>query len=149
MCALASVSQQIELFHRLFGDHSAHCALLNSDTKILAVNRSWRVFGLNNGVAESYRFEDQNYLHICEDAAKEKSPYASDALSGLLSVMEAGRRSFAMYYPCHSPTESRWFTLWAQTQQPASPSIVVAHTYIGPELNRTNLTGDISAIPPN
>ena len=130
-------ANSIDLFQQLFGAHPAHTALLDLKAKIQAVNQSWLRFGQENEIASDYEFIHADYLAVCEHAVIEQSPYAADVVAGLLGVLAAGRTSFAMVYPCHSPTEHRWFKMWVQAQMPAVPAIVVAHTYLGPKLKRT------------
>jgi two-component system CheB/CheR fusion protein len=36
---------------------------------------------------------------------------ASSAVRGLRSVLEGTAPSFSLEYPCHSPTEKRWFVM--------------------------------------
>ena len=90
-------------------------------------------FGRTNGLAEHYRFESKEYVRVCETAARE-SAYAVDAMVGMLAVMNAGRPTFSMVYPCHSPSTQRWFRLWVQSQMPESPTIIMAHTLLGERL---------------
>ncbi len=120
-------SSSVLLFQQLFGNFPSHSALLDLEGQIIAVNRSWNDFGRKNGLANGYSFEGQNYLAVCENAASQ-CRYAVEAMIGLLDVMKAGRPTFSMVYPCHSPSEKQWYRLWIELQLPHSPSVIVAHT---------------------
>lgn len=117
----------IQLFDQLFGSFPAHTALLDLDGKIIAVNPAWNAFGQENGLSTGYQFEGKNYISICESAVG-GCRYAVEALVGLLEVIRAGRPTFAMTYPCHSPSQKRWYRLWIELQLPHSPTVIVAHT---------------------
>ena len=124
-------SQAIQLFRELFASHSAHIALIDPEGSILSVNDAWWKFGRENDLAEDYVFENVDYLDICHRASLDRSPLAQEAMLGILRVLKAGERSFSMLYPCHSPTQQRWFRMWVQTQQPQVAAVIVAHTYLG------------------
>lgn len=127
--------EAVLLFRRLFAAHRAHMALLDLEGLILSVNNAWLRFGELNGLDPRYRFEECDYLAVCHSALLRKSPYAEEAMVGLARVLKAGDRAFSMLYPCHSPTEPRWFRMWVQSQQPEVAGVVVAHSYIGPDLS--------------
>src|SRR4051812_30741953 len=99
------------LFRELFAAHSAHIAMLDADGVIIAVNDAWTAFGRENGVDERFQFRDCDYLEVCHRAAVMKSAYAQEAMLGLLRVLKSMQQSFSMVYPCHSPTEPRWFRM--------------------------------------
>ena len=50
-----------------------------------------------------------NYLGVCDGATGEQSEDARSFAEGLRSVLSGTDERFAMEYPCHSPTERRWF----------------------------------------
>jgi hypothetical protein len=124
----------IQLFRDLFVAHPAHIALLDADGLIVAVNDAWRAFGEDNGLRPGYRFEQCDYVEVCQDAAVRRSPLAEEAMLGLLRVLKAGDRSYSMVYPCHAPGEPRWFRMWVQSQLPEVDAVVVAHSYLGRDL---------------
>jgi two-component system NtrC family sensor kinase len=75
----------------------------------VAVNKAWKRFAKDNGAEMSKVSEGANYLDVCERATGEQSPYAQSFGEGLRSVLSDREERFAMEYPCHSPTERRWF----------------------------------------
>lgn len=52
-----------------------------------------------------------NYLTTCEQARGIYSSEAHQVATGIRAVLDGGRKSFSIEYPCHSPTEERWFLL--------------------------------------
>ena len=87
-----------------------HTAIVDRSGAIVAVNKAWKRFAKDNGVADLSKVsEGANYLDVCERATGEQSPYALSFGEGLRSVLSSREERFAMEYPCHSPTERRWF----------------------------------------
>jgi hypothetical protein len=87
-----------------------HTAIVDRSGTIVAVNKAWKRFAKDNGVADLSKVsEGANYLDVCERATGEHSHYAQSFGEGLRSVLSSREERFAMEYPCHSPTERRWF----------------------------------------
>ena len=86
-----------------------HAAIVDSSGTIVAVNKAWKRFARDNGADLSKVFEGANYLDVCERAIGEHAEYAQPFAEGLRSVLLGREERFAMEYPCHSPTEKRWF----------------------------------------
>jgi transcriptional regulator with GAF, ATPase, and Fis domain len=100
----------MDRFARLaFDTLSAHIAVMDMSGKIIAVNQSWRDFGQTNGLSDNDMGEGIDYLKICDAATGPGSEGASEFAAGLRSVMSGDRERFSMEYPCHSPSEPRWF----------------------------------------
>lgn len=87
----------------------AHVAVIDRSGTIVAVNEAWRDFARYNGAIEQHVAEGSNYLRICDSAIGDQSDYAAAFAEGIRSVISGQRGEFAMEYPCHSPTEWRWF----------------------------------------
>lgn len=90
---------------------TAHIALLDADGNILAVNRAWRQFAQDNEAPTGEEFETANYLHVCDAAHGETCHEANPVADGIRSVIRGERELFLLEYPCHSPTEQRWFNV--------------------------------------
>jgi PAS domain-containing protein len=86
-----------------------HTAIVDRLGNIVAVNKAWKRFAEDNGADLSKVSEGANYLDVCERATGEHSQYAQSFGEGLRSVLSGREERFAMEYPCHSPTERRWF----------------------------------------
>ena len=110
---------------------SAHIALVDRDGIIIAVNATWRQFAEANALQGSQFGLGQNYLAICEAARDDATGDALAMATGLRGVLEGRLRSFSFEYPCHSPTQQRWFLLSITPLSADQPSgAVIAHTDI-------------------
>jgi two-component system CheB/CheR fusion protein len=76
------------------------------------VNAAWRRFALANGDAELKTCgAGCNYLSACETDFPQETGTATAALIGLRGVLDGTLPSFSIEYPCHSPTQKRWFVM--------------------------------------
>ncbi len=89
----------------------AHIALLDIQGRIMAVNEAWRRFATANGYSGIGFAVGQNYLLVCDTAHGESCGEALPVAAGIRSVLGGLIPSFALEYPCHSPTEQRWFQM--------------------------------------
>jgi len=103
---------------------SAHVAILDPDGRILRVNDAWRSFERRSRPDDA---DDvgTNYLTICDVADASE---AGTVAEGIRSVIEGSAPMFSAEYPCHSPTDFRWFRI-VVTPFPGDPprKVVVAH----------------------
>jgi len=88
---------------------SAHIALVDASGEIFLANEAWRRFARANGTPPQEVSEGVNYLEVCDSAGRAGSEEAATFADGLRSVLDGRLGEFAMEYPCHSPTEKRWF----------------------------------------
>ena len=111
---------------------SAHICVLDKAGKILAVNQAWRDF-YNENIPQQQPPNDgvgSNYLEICSSAT---GPCADEALpmaAGIRAVIEGACDEFTMEYPCHAPTDQRWFNARVTRFHGDSGNVVVAHENI-------------------
>ena len=89
----------------------AHIALLDTQGLIISVNEAWRRFAGANAIQGPGHGIGLNYLEICDSARGDGSSEAHQVAEGIRSVLGGGVKSFSIEYPCHSPTEQRWFLL--------------------------------------
>ena len=105
-------------------------AILDQHGFILVVNKHWRDFADNNGLQwEDYGI-GKNYLAVCDNASNEYGPNeeAKKVSQGIRDVLNMRKEVFSLEYPCHSPTESRWFILRVSLlEHGKSPNLLVAH----------------------
>jgi hypothetical protein len=105
-----------------------HTAIVDNSGAIVAVNKAWKRFAMDNEADLSKVLEGANYLDVCERATGEHSHYAQSFGEGLRSVLSSREERFAMEYPCHSPTERRWFVGRVRRFADGdSPMALVAH----------------------
>ncbi|MCU0574950.1 MAG: PAS domain S-box protein [Syntrophobacteraceae bacterium] len=99
-----------ELNRRTMHALPAHIAVLDREGRILAVNERWMEFAAQNGAAASPEVAaGANYLEVCRRAAVADDDLAIRALAGIEAVLQGASEQFTMEYPCHAPTEKRWF----------------------------------------
>jgi PAS domain S-box-containing protein len=105
----------------------SHIAVLDESGVILQVNASWRRFAEENGLRDEAYSVGRNYLDACiptEDGCLEDASIGD----GIRSVLEGRSPSFTCEYPCHSPTEQRWFLMRVHRFGGAGPTrVVVSH----------------------
>jgi PAS domain-containing protein len=107
---------------------SEEAAIIERSGTILAVNRAWRRFAEVNGADPGKVSEGANYLGVCDKAKGEQSEYARSFAEGLRSVLSGTEERFALEYPCHSPTERRWFVgSVGRLADDGTPMALVAH----------------------
>ncbi len=87
---------------------SAHVAILDEAGAILEVNAAWRHFARSNGFKETNYGVGMNYLHVCERATNREAQVVA---AGIRSVMDEEQEEFWLEYPCHSPTQRRWYVV--------------------------------------
>jgi signal transduction histidine kinase len=102
-------TQRSQELQRTLDSLSAHIAILDESGEIVAVNDAWRAFAEANGDDPGNVSEGANYLRVCESATGLNSEEAAAFAEGIRAVLSGRRVSFEMEYPCHSPTERRWF----------------------------------------
>ncbi len=76
-------------------------AVLNRDGDIMAVNRSWVNFSIENNADLDKTGIGNNYLTVCPKEVQE----------GIIQVLKGTKDHFNYEYPCHSDCELRWFVL--------------------------------------
>ncbi len=122
-------SNDSEMFTRTILDSlAAHIAVVNKDGEIVAVNEAWELFGSEN-CADTQISETgigQNYLQVCRRSAafEENTRYV---LENLQQILSGAKKDFSFEYPCHSPTEERWFILQVNALQGGEGGAVISH----------------------
>ena len=87
---------------------SAHVAILDEMGHILEVNAAWRQFAKDNGFTGTDYGIGMNYLAVCERATNRE---AIQVGQGIRDVMGHRLDEYYLEYPCHSPTERRWYVV--------------------------------------
>ncbi len=111
----------------------ACAALLAPNGEIKAVNKCWIDFAEQNGLRLRDYGVRANYLHICEAAQGPDRKIGLEVARGLRELARGLRASVWLQYPCHSPTERRWYLLHATRVGPHLPSpVLTLHENITP-----------------
>lgn len=89
---------------------STHVAVLDENGVIVETNRAWQEFARANGMPEPVDCIGYNYLNICESGSCDDNE--GRLISRAIRQVIAGEiEEFLTQYPCHSPTEHRWYGL--------------------------------------
>ncbi|HEY7182964.1 MAG TPA: PAS domain S-box protein, partial [Blastocatellia bacterium] len=114
----------------VLGSLAAHIAVLDRSGNIIAVNEAWRRFARENCGAAIADSVGINYLDVCRRAQERGDGEIGATLAGIQAVMDGERANFAVEYPCHSPSEKRWFLMSATPLGGERGGVVVTHTNI-------------------
>jgi DNA-binding CsgD family transcriptional regulator len=123
----------LDIYRVALDSISAHVAILDETGLILETNRAWKDFGMVNGIRIEPSCVGLNYLETCDKASKE--PFDEPALvaAGIRQVFRGEIEEFFVNYPCHSPTEERWFALRVvKFRDPELNKAVMSHENITP-----------------
>jgi diguanylate cyclase (GGDEF)-like protein len=105
-------------------------AVLDASGTIIAVNRAWRMFTLDNDGRPETTGVGVNYLDVCERAAAAGCPEAADVMAGLEAVLTGQTIESDREYPCPSPDIGRWFNSRIVLLPGATRGAVVSHVNI-------------------
>ena len=109
----AETTAELSAMRSLIDGMQDAVAVILQDGEIVAVNETWRSFSGNNGGDTAQSYLGQNYVGVCQASADQGDPLATTITRGISSVL-AGGKEFVAEYPCHSPTEKRWFEVVAR-----------------------------------
>ena len=110
---------------------NTHVCVLDCRGRIIMVNDSWAEFARENGAgADSAVGPGVDYLEVCRVAAEEGDRLAGEARRGIEAVCDGSLDSFQLEYPCHSPTQQRWFLMVVTPLKRREGGAVVAHNDI-------------------
>ena len=86
--------------------------LVNGDLDVLSVNAAWGHLAREVRADEDwFRPIDKPYFEACSVVGIGDEKFATDAEEGLREVLSGERETFEFEYPCHSPSEPRYFLL--------------------------------------
>jgi len=125
-------SNDNDIFTRtILNSLSAHIAVINEKGEIVALNEAWEKLGGENCADEELAASGigQNYLQVCRRSAvfEENTKLVLENLEAILS---GEKTEFLYEYPCHSPTEERWFILQVNALQGKRRGAVISHINI-------------------
>lgn len=111
---------------------STHVAVLDENGVIVETNRAWQQFARENGMRDPVDCIGLNYLAICETGPSEDG--GSRLIGRAIRKVIAGDiEEFLTQYPCHSPTEKRWYSLRVVPYRDTlTKRVIVTHENITP-----------------
>lgn len=99
------------MYETIVNSLSAHVAVLDDKGVILETNRAWQEYGRENGMQGNHDSVGTNYLAVC-DISRDAGEREGELVPlGIHKVLSGELQEFVTQYPCHSPTERRWFNL--------------------------------------
>lgn len=112
----------------IFDALSAHIAIIDETGVIIDTNAAWRNYGRLSGMPEDYIDLGVNYLTVCHKTEGADAPVAQKIADGIRNVIDGEIREFKHDYPCHSPTQQRWYYLRAVRIADATPvRVIISH----------------------
>lgn len=117
-----------------------HIAVLDPTGTIVMVNAAWERFAKANGDADmTVSGPGCNYLSACKPLGVpggDVSSNGGEAARGIRQVLEGSLPQFSLEYPCHSPTEERWFVMNVAPIRVKGLGAVVSHVNVTPWYTR-------------
>ncbi|GEO79919.1 PAS domain-containing sensor histidine kinase [Pararhodospirillum oryzae] len=104
--------------------------VVTNEGRIVYVNQPWIEFGCANGGSKDLDWRGINYLEVCKSVKGVDQNDADHVRDGLRAVLEGRLSYFEWEYPCHSPTEERWFLMQATPLRRGSQGVVISHLNI-------------------
>ncbi len=132
---------------------ASHLCVVDRDGVIIAVNRAWENFKRQNSAGFLRSDVGTHYLRICRSAAGPGSDEAEPFAVGVQSVLNGKTELFEMEYPCHSPTQNRWFLGRVTPLKAEQGGAVISHLNITDrklmelELARLAATDPLTELP--
>ncbi len=120
---------QLENIEAVLNSIPSQIAVLDAAGRIVQVNEAWSTFARDNGGSEADGV-GSSYLEVCRSA---REPWADEALfahNGIRTVLRGTSAKFDLEYPCHSPTEKRWFLMTVLPFKGTLGGAVVSHVDI-------------------
>ena len=99
------------LFSAILNALPEHIVVLDDTGLIQYVNQSWRDFCCTNSGPDQLDWNTINYLQECDKAAANGDAFGELAGEGIRQVIRKDKKEFYLEYPCHSPTDKRWFMM--------------------------------------
>lgn len=136
--------KQRNIFHKLkesrefnkgiLSSLTSHIAVIDDTGKIITVNKAWKLFSIqNDGDSSKINNKKYNYFEVCEKAAASGDKIAKEVLIGIKKIFSKELNIVSIVYPCHSPTEERWFEFRAMPFGKNANKIVITHRDISAE----------------
>lgn len=112
---------------RVVDAQRCHLAVVDAAGTIVAVNRAWMRFAIDNGVAPPQRVgPGANYIEVCRKAASH-SRAAERALRGIKAVLGQERDAFSMVYACPAYGRRAWYKMEVTPLHDHQPMVVIQH----------------------
>ncbi|HEX3035965.1 MAG TPA: sigma 54-interacting transcriptional regulator [Thermodesulfobacteriota bacterium] len=128
--ALDVILHRDNLLQTIFSSISSHVVVLDREGNIIYTSRSWEEFARDNDGDMNRVMVGVNYLDVCQKAAAENDQSAQEVLQGVRAVLDREMPNFSSEYPCHSPTEQRWYLMQVDPMPSLHGGVVISHINI-------------------
>lgn len=119
-----------EMYKVIVNSLSTHIAVLDEHGTIIETNYAWQEFARQNGMPEPVDCVGLNYLSACE-SDEQDTGNSSIVGKAIRKVISGEIGEFNTQYPCHSPTEKRWYNLRVVSYQDQKVKrVIVTHENI-------------------
>lgn len=118
------------MFSHILDSIDQQITVIDAQGNIKYVNQSWRDSFIKNGGKNNFDWNKQNYLSVCDTAAKLGDNISLKVLNGLNNLIFNKRNKFTLEYPCHSPTKESWYLIKAFPLKNFFGHFVVTHLNI-------------------
>lgn len=119
-----------EMYKVILDSLVTHVAVLDEAGVIVETNAAWQSFARENGMTGAVDCVGLNYLAIC-DSCREQDCEAASIGQAIRQVITGTLKEFSTQYPCHSPSEHRWYTLRVLPYRSAAERrVIVTHEEI-------------------
>lgn len=106
-------------------------AVVDHDGLIVEVNKQWTDLTSENGIKGLNGVGiGVNYLEACERAKGQAAEAEEEAIEGIRAVLRGSKDVFEIEYPCHSPSEQRWFRMTVDRLNQPQGGAVISHVNI-------------------
>ncbi len=124
------LAEALRFYHSSIDALSSHLAVLDETGVILEVNHAWKNFAEKNDFSGREWGVGTNYVELCESSSGDCADDGTIA-QGIRRVLADSEQFFECEYPCHSPTEQRWFLMRVTRFESMGPvRVVVTHDNI-------------------
>lgn len=110
--ALEQARESGELAQSVLESFQSPVAVVDHAGEIIHVNGAWMRFSILNGGNLAKTGIGENYIAVAERSSS-TLPEMQEVAEGIRAVLHRRRDSYSFEYPCHSPTEQRWFKMEA------------------------------------
>lgn len=125
------MENSVAFYRSIIDSLTENIAVIDQSGKIRFVNKSWIEFGRANGCSLSHQWPGENYMTTCGRSSASGDLYGEQAADGIGQVIARRCDHFYMEYPCHSPTEKRWFMMRVRPLDlPRESLFVITHQSI-------------------
>lgn len=108
---LSGFAAASELAQATLDTMPVNICVLDGDSRIVFINRSWSDFARANGAPDPMQQLGRRYLDICAADDGPQAALTQRFVDGLGDVLAGRRTRFEQDYPCHGPHAQRWFNV--------------------------------------